>query len=47
METTIEDFSHGGEHLDNDLRQARITLWLLGIFAVLSALLMTATLRSL
>jgi hypothetical protein len=44
METVIEEFSHGGEHLDNDERQAKITLWLLGIFAVAMAIVMVLAL---
>jgi hypothetical protein len=47
MATAIEEFSHGGEHLDNDGTQARITLWLLGIFAVAMAIVMTMALPAL
>ena len=46
MATTIEEFPHRGEHLVNDESLARITLYLLGMFAVAMAIVLTAALRS-
>jgi hypothetical protein len=37
-DVVIESFPHLGEHCDNDLRLARVTLWLLGVFAVIASL---------
>ncbi len=34
MAIEIESFPHGGEHLDNDRRIARTTIWLLAVFVV-------------
>lgn len=42
MATAIDEFPHGGEHLDNDAAQARITLWLLASFAVLATFVLIA-----
>ena len=47
MEPTIEGFSHSGEHLENDARQARITLSLLAIFAIAMAFVMAMALPAL
>lgn len=33
----IESFPHGGEHLDNDSRQAEIVIGLIALFAIFAA----------
>jgi hypothetical protein len=43
MATAIEEFPHGGEHLENDEAQARITLWLLAAFTILATFVLIAT----
>jgi hypothetical protein len=36
-DVAIDSFPHLGEHCDNDQRMALITLWLLGVFAVIAS----------
>jgi hypothetical protein len=47
MPTEIESFPHLGEHCDNDIPMARLTLWLLAAFAVAAALAIVFGLRAL
>ncbi len=46
MSIEIESFPHPGEHCDNDLHLAHVTLWALAIFVVAFASTIVAWLSS-
>lgn len=40
------EFAHGGEHLDNDERQAKLVLFLLALFAPFAVWLLVTSVRA-
>jgi len=46
MAAVIEEFSHGGENLTNDMKQAWLTMLGLALFATFAATLIVYVLRT-